>query len=56
VEVKLQFPRTIPGALFDFVSAYHAGTNASPKKRPGYRVVGLEGTPSESGMIFPWQL
>ena len=56
VEAKLQFPRSIPNTLVDFVSAYHAEANASPEYQPAYRLVGLEGTPSERGMVFPWQL
>lgn len=52
LETKLQFPRNIPNVLTDFASAYHEETGHSP----AYRLVGLEGTPSESGMIFPWQL
>ncbi len=52
VEAKLQFPRSIPGVLHTFVAAYQ--TDASPS--PAYRVVGLDGQPSEDGMIFPWQL
>lgn len=52
VEAKIQFPRGIPKVLSDFVSAYHKEMGPSP----AYRLVGLEGTPSERGMIFPWQL
>jgi hypothetical protein len=52
VEVKLKFPRSIPAVLDTFVAAYKADAGPSP----AYRVVGLQGMPSESGMIFPWQL
>ena len=52
VETKLHFPRTIPGVLLTFETAYHS--DASPA--PGYRLVGLEGQPAEDGMVFPWQV
>lgn len=52
VETKLQFPRTIPSVLHTFDSAYHS--NNSPV--PSYRLVGLEGKLTETGMVYPWQL
>jgi predicted AAA+ superfamily ATPase len=52
VEAKLQFPRAIPGVLHTFDAAYRGESRANPS----YRVVGLNGEPSEEKMIFPWQL
>jgi predicted AAA+ superfamily ATPase len=52
LETKLQFPRSLPNVLTDFASVYREEA-AHP---PSYRLVGLEGTPSERGMIYPWQL
>lgn len=52
VEVKIQFPRAIPGVMHTFEAAYR--TESSPT--PAYRLVGLEGVPAENGMIYPWQL
>ncbi len=52
IEAKLRFQRSIPPALHTFTEAY-----PSPKASGAdYRLVSLEGQPSEPGMIYPWQL
>lgn len=52
VEAKLQFPRAIPGVLRTFVATSRSDASSAP----AYRLVGLDGRPSEDGMVFPWQI
>jgi hypothetical protein len=52
VETKLSFPRSIPAVLCTFDAAYHSDHSPAP----AYRLVGLEGQPGETSMIYPWQL
>lgn len=52
IEAKLHFPKSIPAVVHNFLEVYPVG-EVQP---PGYRLVGLEGKPNESGMVYPWQL
>jgi hypothetical protein len=51
IEVKINFPRIPPGELGYFVENYPSETDAT-----SFKVIGLNGQPSGSGMIFPWQI
>jgi uncharacterized protein len=50
IEVKRHFPRRIPSAFKSFWQS-----DILDNDRP-YLVVGLEGEPSDRGMVYPWQL
>jgi uncharacterized protein len=52
VETKLHFPRSVPAVLHTFEAAYPS----KGSEEPGYRLVGLDGEPTEAGMVHPWQL
>jgi predicted AAA+ superfamily ATPase len=52
LEAKLHFPRVIPQVLHAFDTTGKSDDNLVPK----YKLVGLNGQPSEEGMVFPWQL
>ena len=51
MEVKLNFPRLPPGELGYFVENYPSETEAAR-----FKVIGLNGQPSGSGMVYPWQI
>lgn len=51
LEVKSQFPRTVPSELAYFMENYPAETAPA-----GFKLLGLNGRPSEDGMVFPWQV
>lgn len=51
LEVKLQFPRTMPGELRYFLDNYPSETATS-----GFILLGLNGQPSAAGMGYPWQI
>jgi uncharacterized protein len=52
IEAKMRFQRNVPTVLHTFMDAYAPEENSTV----GYRLVSLEGEPSEPGMIYPWQL
>ncbi len=52
IEVKLNFPRTIPAVLHTFETVYLSDSS----HKPGYRLTALEGQPVKDGMVFPWQV
>jgi uncharacterized protein len=52
IEAKMHFQRTVPTVLHTFIDAYSPEGDSTF----GYRLVSLEGEPSEPGMIYPWQL
>jgi hypothetical protein len=52
IESKLQFPRSMPGVLGIFTEAYPIKQSTGAD----CRLVALDGTPSQKGMIYPWQL
>lgn len=51
IEVKTQFPKSIPAQVDYFIDNY-------PKETAGnkHKLIGLNGLPSADGMIFPWQI
>ena len=47
IEAKLSFPRNIPISIHTWKESYSI---------TDYLIVGLDGTPGETGFIYPWQL
>lgn len=47
IEVKISFPRSVPTSIHTWIESYSV---------TDYSIVGLDGTPGETGFVYPWQL